>query len=194
LIRAIVPILCAITLVGFQASPMERETLVADRAHSSITFTTSHWDILDIVGWFEDYDIEVEVAGAEFADAEIVARIRLDSVRMPNPDMAVNLRGMFSTSDHPEAVFRSTRVSTEDDVHFVIAGEFTLKGVTEPMTWHATLNGFGYPPDALAGFTATGTLSRLDFEVGDRELHNDSLLIGDVVEVVCNIRLVVPGK
>ena len=172
---------------------MARETLVADREHSSVTFRTSHWGILDMVGWFEDYDIEVEVTGAEFEDATVVARIRLDSVRMPNPDMAANLRGMFETGEHPEALFRSSNVATDDGAHFDITGEMTLHGITRPLTWRATLNGFGYPPDALAGFTATATLSRLDFGIGDRELHNGELLIGDSVEVVLNLRLIVPG-
>ena len=190
--RTLLLIVCTGVLLAFQGTEMARETLVADRQHSSVTFRTSHWGIVDVVGWFEDYDIEVEVAGAEFEHATVVARIRLDSVRMPNPDMAANLRGMFQIGEHPEAVFRSSSVATDDGVHFDISGELTLGGVARPATWRATLNGFGYPPDALAGFTVTGTLPRLDFGIGGRELHNGRLLIGAAVEVVLNLRLIVP--
>ena len=59
------------------------ETLVADPKHSSIEFRTRHWDIVDIIGWFEAYDIRVEVDDGRFEGATVIARVEPGSVHMP---------------------------------------------------------------------------------------------------------------
>ena len=37
----------------------DRLKFVGDTDHSSIEFRTEHWGILDIIGWFEDFDLMV---------------------------------------------------------------------------------------------------------------------------------------
>jgi polyisoprenoid-binding protein YceI len=192
----IVCLACSLILLVTASSSQdwEREVLIADRAHSSITFRASHWGIVDIVGWFEDFDIDVEVAGTGFSDAVVTANVRTASVRMPNAKMAGNLRGMFDVAAYPHAIFKSTRVERADSVTYRITGDLTMKGVTVPVTWEAVFNGFGYPPGADPGFTAKTVLNRLDFGIGDREVHgsNGELVVGEKIEVTCNVRLVVP--
>ena len=65
----------------------------ADPAHSSIVFQTGDWGVVDLVGWFEEYEITVHSSELDFSDAVIEARIDPASVRMPNPQMAAIDRG-----------------------------------------------------------------------------------------------------
>jgi len=46
--------------VGAAPAAAYEEVLYADNAHSSVEFRTRHWGIVDIIGWFEDSDIQVE--------------------------------------------------------------------------------------------------------------------------------------
>ena len=163
----------------------------ADMAHSSITFRTQHFGIIDIVGWFEDFDVVLYSESEDFSGAVIEARLSPASVRMPNPDMAGNLRGMFDVENYPDILFVSTSVEPTVGQHYKIVGDLTMKGVTREVEWTGTYNGSWMPPDAGPGFTIHGMIDRLAFGVGDAERIGGQghMIIGDTVHVICNIRL-----
>lgn len=72
----------------------------------------------------------------------------------------------FDTAKYPSAMFHSTRVVAKGDNKFDIEGNLTLKGITKPVTLHATLNQQGEHPmvkKQAIGFDATGTIKRSDF-------------------------------
>ena len=67
----------------------------ADLHHSSISFRTMHWGIVEIIGWFEKYDVILKKEGDDWASSEIKITIKPESVRLPNMAMAQNLQGMI---------------------------------------------------------------------------------------------------
>lgn len=72
----------------------------------------------------------------------------------------------FDTAKYPSAMFHSTKVIAKGDNKFDIEGNLTLKGITKPVTLHATLNQQGEHPmvkKQAIGFDATGTIKRSDF-------------------------------
>lgn len=72
----------------------------------------------------------------------------------------------FDTAKYPSAMFHSTKVIARGDNKFDIEGNLTLKGITKPITLHATLNQQGEHPmvkKQAIGFDATGTIKRSDF-------------------------------
>jgi polyisoprenoid-binding protein YceI len=71
----------------------------ADPEHSSIMFQTGHWGIVDVVGWFEGYEIAVHSSKLDFSDAVVEARI--DPARLADclkPDCRWILR-LFGRSE-----------------------------------------------------------------------------------------------
>ncbi len=176
---------------GSAAGEPGRRTWVADKAHSSIQFRASHWGIVDIVGWFEDFDVAVRAAKGDLSDAVIDARVRLDSIRMPNPEMAANARDLlFDAARHPEAEFRSTAIESLSEKRYAVRGRFTMKGVTREVRWEAAFNGYGEPPGGSPGYTVKGTLDRIAFGLGGMEsLPGGRPILGRTVQVICNLRL-----
>jgi polyisoprenoid-binding protein YceI len=178
-------------------SPAESEKRVniwsADPAHSSILFETGHWGVVDLVGWFEEYEITVHSSELDFSDAAIEARIDPASVRMPNPEMAANLRNLFFlVEEFPEVLFRSTKVEkTEDKDVFTLIGMLTMKSVVKEMVLTVRFNGYGSPPMGAPGFMLHGELDRLDFGVGDMEFMQGTghPMVDAEVQITCNIRL-----
>jgi polyisoprenoid-binding protein YceI len=164
-----------------------------DPEHSSIVFQTTHWGVVDIVGWFEGYEITVRSRELDFSDAVVEARIDPASVRMPNPGMAANLRGLFFVvEEFPEVLFRSTRVErTDKDGVLKLTGAFTMKGVTKELDFTVHFNGYGSPPQGSPGFKLEGVINRLDFEVGDLELMEGTghPMVAPEVRITANIRL-----
>nr|WP_246872217.1 YceI family protein [Pantoea ananatis] len=74
----------------------------------------------------------------------------------------------FDVAKYPSATFRSTKVIAKGDNKFDVEGNLTLKGITKPVTLHATLNKQGEHPmvkKQAIGFDATGTIKRSDFKL-----------------------------
>ncbi len=100
----------------------------------------------------------------------------------------------FDCKRFPEAHFVS-RVVHPAGVpgRFDIDGELTIKGITKPLTIHATLGGL--QEDAYgnkrAGFSAVAEINRKDYEITWNEtLDNGSLLLGDQVNLEMDIEAV----
>ena len=165
----------------------------ADLQHSSIMFETGHWGVVDVVGWFEDYEVKVRSRKLDFSDALVEVRINPASVRMPNPAMAANLRNLFfQVQQFPEVSFQSTRVDAGNkNNHLRLSGQLTMKGVTHELVLDLSFNGYGSPPQGAPGFKLRGTLNRLDFGVGEMELMDGTghPMVDAEVRLICNIRL-----
>ena len=194
--RSVIILLC-LTLAGGAPAGLASDNQLrvyewaADAAHSSIEFRTSHWGIVDIIGWFEEFEISVRTLEDDFSTAEITARIKLASVRMPNQGMAGNVRKIFSGLDAAEARFDSTSIERKGEREYRILGNMKIGSVTKPVAWKVRFHGFGGPPSGSPGFTATMDLSRLDYGIGDEQKNpgNGEPVVGLMVEVTCNIRL-----
>ena len=84
----------------------------ADLLHSSISFRTMHWGIVEIIGWFEKFDVTLKKDGENWESSEINIVIYPKSVRLTNMEMAGNLQGetFFDTEKYPEMIFESKKI------------------------------------------------------------------------------------
>jgi polyisoprenoid-binding protein YceI len=77
----------------------------------------------------------------------------------------------FDAAQFPKMTFVSTKVEATGPKTAKVTGDFTLHGVTKPVTLDVTYNG-GYPPNsfdpggARVGFSAHGVLKRSAFGMG----------------------------
>lgn len=177
-----------------QASGSETRALPAtiwkaDPAHSSIQFTVQHWGIVNLIGWFDEFEITVYSERPDFSDAVVEAEVRTASIRMPNPAMAGNARKLFGVMAWPIATFRSRSVVKESSGRYVLSGDLSFHGVTVPGSWSVLFT--GSVGSTSRGFAASGTIDRLRHSVGDAEtLPNDErFFIGQIAQVTCNVRL-----
>ena len=61
-------------------------------SHSSISFRTVHWGIVEIIGWIENFYLTLKKDENDWASSGIKIVIYPESVRMPNMAMAGNLQ------------------------------------------------------------------------------------------------------
>jgi polyisoprenoid-binding protein YceI len=164
-------------------------TWAIDPIHSSIGFSVRHLMVSKVRGTFDNFSGEIVVG--EDGSASVTAEIAVDSVNTNNEQRDAHLKAadFFDVEQYPTATFRSTGVRTNGD-GFAVDGEFTLKGVTKPITLDLEFNGVnpGMGHGEVAGFEASVVLNRKDFGIDiDMPLETGGAVVGDKVTVTLEI-------
>jgi polyisoprenoid-binding protein YceI len=152
----------AVEIPGYVAG-----TWTIDPVHSEVSFTVRHMMVSKVRGRFDTFEGTV-VTGEDPLDSSVAASIDLSSVNTGSPDRDGHIRSadFFEVEKHPHMTFQSTGVRSDGE-GFLLDGELTLKGVTQPITLQLEVNGFGLDAygGTRAGFSAQGQLNRHDFGV-----------------------------
>jgi polyisoprenoid-binding protein YceI len=144
-----------------------------DPTHSTLIFHVSHLGFSAYTGSFSDFTIDLTLDPAAPEKATVSATIDLASLTIPKPPKGfvdeLLSPAWLDKSTTPQMKFESASVTKTGPATADIAGNLTLKGVTKPVTLHATFNG-GYPghpmdPNARIGFSVKGVLKRSDFGI-----------------------------
>ena len=145
-----------------------------DKAHGSLTFKVNHMGFSHYTARFTDFDAKLKFDPANPAASSVEATIDPRSLELNAPPAGFKdeLTGpsWLDAGKYPAITFRSTKVEVTGANTAKITGDFTLHGVTKPVTLDATFNG-GYPgfamdPHARVGFSAQGTFKRSEFGIG----------------------------
>ena len=103
---------------------------------------------------------------------------------VPNAKLKEELDGdqWLDAAKYPDITFKSTKVAKTGADTAKVTGEFTLHGVTKPLTLNVKFNGAGTNPldkTYTSGFEATGMIKRSDYGV-----KTYVPLIGDDVDIM----------
>jgi len=178
------------------ALPLTEGAWAIDTAHSAINFSVRHLGLAKVRGRFTDFTGNVLV-GDTVEAIRVTADIALASVDTGNADRDTHLRSgdFFDVESQPQMSFRSTAVR-EDGDGYTLDGDLTIAGVTKPVSLEVEFFGVeSYPMDdsTRAGFSATGRISRSDFDVSfEIPLGADKVAIGDKVAIELDVQVVAP--
>lgn len=143
--------LAALTAL-FIISPAQAETFEIDTAHSSITFKVMHNGISYVHGRFNTFEGTIDYDKADPTKSALDFKIMTDSIDTNNAKRDQHLQGpdFFNAKQFPVATFKSTKVTAEGD-KLKIVGDFTLRGVTHPITITGKLTGTKDGEEVRAG-------------------------------------------
>lgn len=141
-----------------------------DPEHVYIHFKIEHLGLSTVVGRFNQSNASLDFDPDNLADMHLEGVIDMASLDMNNPSLEKRLAGSdwFDVARYPEATFVTTEVVPSDDNEFAITGDFTLRGVTKPLTLDAVFKGGAdnlLTGKYTLGFAATGSFQRSDFGV-----------------------------
>ncbi|HET6503719.1 MAG TPA: YceI family protein [Amycolatopsis sp.] len=144
-------------------------TWVNDAAHSTLTFTVRHLGVSKVRGRFDQLEATI-VTAENVLDSSVTATIQAGSVDTNNEQRDAHVRtpDLLDTENYPTITFTSTGLRFEDG-EYLIDGELTLHGVTNPVTLTAELGGFGdgmTEGSKVLGVSAVTEIARTDFGVG----------------------------
>lgn len=163
-----------------------------DPVHSEIGFSVRHLMVSKVRGKFTKYSGSF-VTAADPAASSVEVSIDLASVDTGNEQRDEHLRSadFFQVVDNPTMTFRSTGVRQgRGEDRWVLDGQLSVAGVTQPVTLDLEVNGFGPDPFGgyRSGFTATGEVSRKDFGVSwNAPLETGGVVVGDKVQISIEI-------
>jgi polyisoprenoid-binding protein YceI len=164
-------------------------TWAIDPVHSSIAFSVRHLLVSKVRGHFNAFSGAVVVG--EDGTPSVNAEIAVDSVDTRNEQRDAHLKSAdyFDVEKYPTATFASTGVRESGD-RYVLDGDFTLKGITKPVSLELEFNGTnpGMGHGEVAGFTASVVLNRKDFGIDvDLPLETGGTVVGDRVTITLEI-------
>lgn len=172
-------------MIAFAAAPAHAQQYKLDEAHMAFYFKISHLGYSDTFGRFNKASGDFTLSGS---DSTFSLTIDADSIdtgfekrddHLRNPDF-------LNVKQFPKITFKSTDVSVSGDT-WTVTGDFTMHGVTKPLTLELKKHAEGQGPDGKVrtGFSTEAVIQRSAFGM-------DKMLpaIGDDVTLMISIELI----
>ena len=138
-------------------------------AHQFVTFKISHLGYSWLYGRFNDFNGTFTVDADNPENSQVTATIQTASVDSNHAERDKHLRGddFLDVNEYPTATFKSTKIVKTGEKTAKITGDFTLRGVTKPITLDAKMIGYGDDPwgGYRMGLEASTTLTLSDFGI-----------------------------
>jgi len=185
-------IMIAIALAGSMAvSAYAADSYTIDPSHTYPLFDVNHMGYSVQHGRFNKSSgkISLDMAAKKGSVDLTIDTTSLD-MGFPMWNEHLSADGFFNTAKFPTMTFKSGKLIFKDDKVVAAEGEFTMLGVTRPLT--ITVNGFkcGDNPmnkKPMCGANITGTIKRSDFGMTKYvPLISDEILINVPVEAYKN--------
>ena len=163
------------------------EKYVLDSSHSQVIFSWNHLGFSTTTGMFSGFEGEIMFDQEDPAASSVTVSmpvIEMITGWKPREDHFMT-EDFFGAAEGDLVTFTSTGIEVTGENTANITGDLTMNGVTKSVVLDAKLNQVGEHPMAgkpWAGFDATTTLVRSDFDLGQF-----APFVGDEVEVKISI-------
>ena len=169
-----------------------------DASHSEIGFKVKHMMISNVSGSFGKFDVTAETEEDDFSKAKIDFTADVSSLSTGSTDRDAHLKSadFFDISKFPELRFVSEEMQKKSEGHFILHGDLTIKGVTNPVILNVEFGGIGKDPwgNEKAGFTVTGKINRTDFDLKwNAALETGGVLVSEEVKLYAELELLKKG-
>ena len=139
-----------------------------DPAHTQIIFAANHLGFSFSHGRFMKFDGSFTFDPAAPEASGIDVTVDSSSIDMGSAKWDEHMKNadFLNVEKFPNMAFKSTKVEKTGEKTGKVTGDFTLLGVTKPVTLEVTYNGSGVHPysnNHIAGFSASGTIKRSEF-------------------------------
>lgn len=177
------------TVLSLAAAPAfaAPEAYVLDASHSQIVFAYNHLGYSTTYGMFSGFEGEIAFDVEDPAASSVTVSFPVRTMLTGWEERFTHFMSgdFFAAADDEMVTFQSTGIEVTGEGTALITGDLTLNDVTKSVVLDAKLNQMGDHPmmnKPWAGFDATVTLLRSDFNVGAF-----APFVSDEVEVMISI-------
>jgi len=166
-------VLFIIQFVALSVGAFAQQVWQNDKAHSQLKFDITHLGVSTISGAFSDFDATVSATKPDFSDAvfELTAKTGSINTGIEKRDDHLKSPDFFDAATNSEIKFKSTSLKSAGKDKYQLTGNLTMHGVTKPVTvelWYRGTITNEMSKKQVAGFRATGTVKRADFNIGPK--------------------------
>lgn len=159
--------LIALSLLGFGVPAFAADTYVIDPTHTIPTYEINHLGFSTQAGRFTGVSGKIVLdMAAKKGSVDVTIDARTLSTGVEKQEKHLSGGEFFNVEKFPVMTFKSRKLNFTGDVLTSVDGEFTLLGVTKPLTLTVTHFKCGVNPMrklAECGADATASLKRSDF-------------------------------
>jgi polyisoprenoid-binding protein YceI len=176
----------ACLLPATAAAEVEAYVIDTEGAHAFVQFRIKHLGYSWLYGRFNDFGGTFTYDTGNPANASIQVDIRTASLDSNHAERDKHLRGedFLDVDQYPDAGFRSTAVDWREDGTGTVTGDFTLRGVTKPITIEVEEIGAG--PDPWGGYRR-GFQGATSFALKDFGIDYDLGPASTDVEIILSV-------
>lgn len=158
-----------------------------DPSHSQIVFNYDHFGFSTTYGMFSGFEGDIQFDVEDPANSAVTVSFPVTTMLTGWEERLQHFMSadFFDATESEMVTFTSTSIEVTGEDTANITGDLTMNGVTKPVVLVSTLNGMGQHPMAgkdWAGFDATTTVLRSDFELGQF-----APMVSDEVEISISI-------
>lgn len=170
-------------------------TYKIDAAHSEITFKVKHLMITNVTGNFTKFDATLESNDDDFSDAKISFDADVNSITTNNEQRDGHLKSddFFGAEAFPTLTFTSTSFTKKSGNEYILVGDLTIKGTTEPVELNVEYGGTATDGwgQVKAGFEINGKINRKDFGLTWGSLTEaGGVVVSDEVKLNLNVQMI----
>jgi len=162
-------------------------TYALDPSHSQVGFAVRHVMVSKTRGRFSDFAGTVEI-GENPLESKVNVTIQAASIDTRDEQRDGHLRSgdFFEAETHPTITYQSRSVRQAGKGHYVVEGDLTIKGITQPVPLELTFEGGATDPwgGVRLGFSAKAELDREAFGLTwNQALETGGVLVGKKVAI-----------
>lgn len=175
---------------------LSAQTWQVDAKNSKVQFTVAHMGIAELVGYFEDYKVQLKPVKEDLSEIAIDMEVATASINtgIEKRDEHLRSKDFFDTEQFPAMTFKSKTYKKGLRGLFKLLGDLTLLGVTkeiELLIKPGTNIVTDLKNKKRIGFVAIGVLKRSDFGLDfNLNMDNESKYISDEVEIYITMQFV----
>ena len=177
---------------GFDAGTVAVEDIAGDYAldvtHTRIGFSARHAMVTTVRGQFDEFEGTAHIDTANPSSSSAKVNIKVASISTGNADRDGHLvsADFFDVENYPEIGFVATDATRVDAATWQLAGDLTIKGVTNPVTVEFESTGSARDPfgNLRVGFEGSATINRKDWGLTwNAALETGGVLVSEKIKL-----------
>jgi len=169
-----------------------------DPAHSVIGFAIRHYEISLVRGRFKNFTGTISFDEADISKSSVEFAAKIESIDTGVDARNAHLRtaDFFDAAKYPDMTFKSTRVERKAQDQYVLHGDFTLKGVTKPISLPFTVTGAikDAQGNTRFGVAAQTKIDRRDYGITwGKAMANGGMDVGNEVMIDLQLEALKPA-
>lgn len=180
-----------LSMTAISGAHAAAETYAFDPHHANINWNANHFGFSNPSGHFNVSKGTLILDEAKPANSKVDVEIDVAGLTTGIPEFDKHLKSadFLDTDKYPTATFKSTKVAVTGKDTAKVTGDFTLHGVTKPVTLEMKLNKLDASPmtqKKTAGFSGGIVLKRSEFGI-DKYVPNISDEVTIRIEAEANL-------